>query len=95
VVDAVTVQNLMITEVSHLSFANQVGLYCQSPHNDNTRERINRRQMSIRPEGEILYYDDNVRCTFCRFMSRDSHICITCRSICDRDQNGIKQSTFS
>ena len=27
-------------------------------------------------------------------ISRGSHIRITCRSVCDRDQNGIKLSTF-
>jgi len=33
-------------------------------------------------------------CWSCARLTRGSHIGIACRSVCDRDQNGIKRSTF-
>ena len=39
-------------------------------------------------------YDDTCYLVWSKLNSRGSHIRVACRSICNRDQNGIKRSTF-
>ena len=74
--------------VSHLNLSTVHSTFCSNAHPQIHTAPHHTTPRPKNPDTELVTYSTHVQAT----VTRGSHLHVACRSVCDRDQNGIKRS---